>query len=97
MKREQTLRGRTAFEKVFRGGRRFDGRLVRCYALVESGSRVRAGFVVPRRKLNAVQRNRVKRLMREAFMWEQGILADRLQRSELSASLLFIFRPATTV
>lgn len=35
--------------------------------------------------------------MREAFMWEQGILADRLQRSELSASLLFIFRPATTV
>jgi len=44
-----------------------------------------------------VQRNRVKRLMREAFAGEQGILAERLQRSGLSASLLFMFRPASTV
>ncbi|MCK5571270.1 MAG: ribonuclease P protein component [Bacteroidetes bacterium] len=84
---------------MFRSGRRFNGRLVSCYALLEgeSATPLRVGFAVPRRSLNAVQRNRVRRLMREAFVCERESLMQKLRSLRLSASLLFIFRPASTL
>ncbi|MFQ5966038.1 MAG: ribonuclease P protein component [Acidimicrobiia bacterium] len=70
-----TLRKQADFDRVFRAGQRIrcgEISVVRCPGSV---SAARLGFVAPRRVGNAVERNRVKRRLREAarmVSWEQG-------------------------
>jgi len=53
---------------VFRNGRRFDGRYLQLIATAAATAPGRAGFVVGRKVLpRAVDRNRLKRCVREAL------------------------------
>ena len=52
---------------------------------------ISVGFLVPRRTHSAVRRNRLKRLMREAFRKEQDVLFDVVKEKRLHASILFFF------
>ncbi len=55
---------------------------------------VRVVFAVSSRLFTAVKRNRIRRLMREAFRREFVTLQSDLLRARRSASLLFMFRGA---
>jgi ribonuclease P protein component len=65
---EQRLRGAEAFTRVFREGRRRSDRCFTVIAAPGPGPRARLGLVVSRKVArSAVQRNRIKRLVRESF------------------------------
>jgi hypothetical protein len=56
---------------------------------------VQVGFVVPSARYNAVRRNRIKRLLREAYAYEQRSLSDVLTREHKRISLIFSFKGNT--
>ena len=93
----EALRGFAAFDRVFRDGRRTSGALLHCMYRVERAERVvlRVGFAVSSKHYHAVRRNRLRRLMREAFRAEQEILYGALERARSSADVVFLFRPKT--
>jgi ribonuclease P protein component len=63
------------FRRVYAGGLRFNGRLMTAFALANGLEHHRFGITASRKAVgNAVERNRAKRLLREAF---------RLSRPEL--------------
>ena len=72
------LRRRADFERLFERGRQAGDRRLQVWALPNELDHSRLGLIVGRRHGNAVRRNRIKRVLREAF---------RLSRSRLPCGL----------
>lgn len=69
------LRRSHDFQKVYRNGKRYEGVLMTAFVLPNKLSHNRFGVTASRKALgNAVQRNRAKRLLKEAFRLEQSLL-----------------------
>lgn len=84
--REQRLRARPEFDRVFRKGRRLGGRLFMILALPNDRPEHRLGLAVSRKIGNAVTRNRARRLLKEGFR--------RLERpEEQGLDLVVVARP----
>jgi ribonuclease P protein component len=82
------LHHRREFTTVFKNGRRFtaSGLVLWVYKDPESSERgPRLGLAITRESGNAVQRNRIKRLLREIFRLNKSTL-------ELGADLVFVSR-----
>jgi len=99
VKREGTLRGHESFNRVFSGGRRVAGPLIQCVYLLETSGEpaLRAGYAVSHKTYRAVRRNRLRRLMREAFRLESAPLREAVLHHRVSADLIFLFRPKSEV
>ena len=70
-----TLRKRSDFDRVFRDGRRIRTGGITVIRCPRSEAEARVGFVVSRRLGDAVERNRIKRRLREAarrVAWQEG-------------------------
>jgi ribonuclease P protein component len=66
--RQTHLRSSAEFRRVYAGGVRFNGRLMTAFALPNGLEHHRFGITASRKAVgNAVERNRVKRLLREMF------------------------------
>ncbi len=75
-------------------GRRLDGRILRCIYQTRQATEgnVLTGFVVPGRTANAVRRNRLKRLLREAFRRERPALAAYCTENQTSLRMALLYR-----
>jgi ribonuclease P protein component len=71
--------GRSAeFERVLKHGKRGGDRRLRVWALPNDLEHSRFGLIVGRRHGSAVRRNRIKRILREAFRLSQAELPKGL-------------------
>lgn len=78
------LRRRAEFQRVMDLGKRAGDQRLQIWALPNNLSHPRLGLVVGRQHGNALRRNRIKRILREAF---------RLSREDLPAGLDFACAP----
>ncbi|MBD3335260.1 MAG: ribonuclease P protein component [Candidatus Eisenbacteria bacterium] len=63
----ETLRNRHDFQKLYNEGQTFHGRFLVCAVRRSAGPPARLAFIAGRKVGKAVQRNRARRLLREAF------------------------------
>ena len=75
-KKTKTLPAGPCFGHTMLRGGQIEGKFLRCYYLLseESETPLRVGFAVSSRVFNAVRRNRIKRMLREAFRLVYGDL-----------------------
>lgn len=97
LKRPQILSGRNNFQLVFRHGMKFQGKYLRCLILsdprlkLRAGSKAGVGFTAPGALKRAVDRNRLKRLAREAYRLNKEILFPKLKGSSKPVALVFLY------
>jgi ribonuclease P protein component len=89
LKARFVIRDGKTFDLIRERGQKIDGNLFRTCYFVEGKGEVRAGFVVPKRVGRPVERNRVKRLLRESFRRTRSKLID-------GTLLLFIAKPGSS-
>ena len=98
LRKEMVLRGRENFRTLFEQGRGFrSGNLVLKYRIAEdaSASRIITAFIVPKKHGRAVDRNRARRLMREAWRLAYPSIAERLPENvTLHLALIWSGPPA---
>jgi ribonuclease P protein component len=91
------LRGRGAFREVLTKGKRLRGNHIFCYLLRVNSDRkkavsVQAGFAVSRNVKSAVKRNRVRRLMREAYRLNKGKVMEVALEQGRCLKIVFLYR-----
>ncbi|MDI6760521.1 MAG: ribonuclease P protein component [Candidatus Brocadiaceae bacterium] len=74
--KEERLRKRRDIDKVFKEGKAFKGAIFNAYVLRNSLGHPRIGIVVGRKFGGAVQRNRIKRLLRESYRLNKGLVGE---------------------
>ena len=94
--RDQRLKSRKQIERVFREGKSMNVFPFRVYFFIQPlvGGRqaLQTGVGASRRNFKkAVDRNRIKRLTREAYRLKKESLALLLKERQLSLSLFFIY------
>ncbi len=93
MPREKILRGRRNFQRLFEKSTVLNNQSIqfryRHYTDPSEGCLI--GFVAPKKKIkSAVKRNRVKRLLREAYRLHQGYLQDLFRHNNFGFHAVFM-------
>ncbi len=97
LRKSEILRGKQALSLVFDEGRRIDTSTVRCFfrELPSPASapapRCVVGFTVAKKVKRAVDRARIKRLLRESYRRNKELLLPALERSNRSCAVVFLF------
>jgi ribonuclease P protein component len=98
LSKNEILRGDKQFQRLIREGKKVRAGDIVCHFVAESVTKqtnqaLRAGFSVPRQNVRkAVDRNRVKRLMREAYRTHKPMFSKYIHTNGIHLDLLFIYR-----
>ena len=92
-KKEDKLKSRKAIDAVFKEGKSFSNYPLKVIWLSDnSRETLQAAVGVSSRNFKkATDRNRIKRLMREAYRLQKAILQDHLQARERNLSVFFLY------
>lgn len=66
-----TIKTDNEFKRVRRLGRRITGTIAAAIVLIKQTGRSRIGVIVSRKLCNAVKRNRIRRIFKEAFRYTE--------------------------
>ena len=103
MTRRYRLRGANEFARMFRNGRRLETTRVQLFFAPAAQALGRVGYVIGSRQLpRAVDRNRLRRLLRELFRTRRRAVCDfdivlRLRRACPAAELSLVVAEAGTL
>jgi ribonuclease P protein component len=97
--RQERLKSAKAIAALFKGGQSFVSYPIRvvwdiapAHLLEGSEHRCQVAFAVPKRRFKtAVQRNRIKRQMREAFRLQKSLLHDKLLTADKKVVILLSY------
>lgn len=97
LKNKERLKGMKVIQRLFKEGKSFSQFPLRVIYLETEcrDAALQAGFTVSTRHFkHAVDRNRIKRLMRESYRLQKNPLADKLIKSQRQLAVFFIFTAA---
>ncbi|MBI4548283.1 MAG: ribonuclease P protein component [Ignavibacteriae bacterium] len=103
LKKSEIVRGRKAFQVIFERGRKIEGKILRCIVLEDDSGTIRwqskfmVGILISRVVKRAVDRNRMKRLIREAYRLNKYMLQTNSEKFSQRIALLFIYSPKVNV
>jgi ribonuclease P protein component len=90
--RVDKLKSRKVIELLFKSGHSFSNYPFKVIWLPQNTETLQAGVAVSSRNFKkATDRNRIKRLIREAYRLQKNILKDHLLRKEMSLSIFIIY------
>ncbi|MCX6132467.1 MAG: ribonuclease P protein component [Ignavibacteriales bacterium] len=94
LKKQEILRGYHTFSRVITEGKSLQQGVVRCFfsPAPRPHNSVRIGFSVSRSVRNAVERNRARRWMKEAYRKNKNLLIDSLVPAQKSTDIVFMLR-----
>jgi ribonuclease P protein component len=97
LKKSEILSGSGNFRLIFKHGRKIKGEFLNCFVLADSGLRfcdgsdVKVGFVVSRDVKRAVDRNRIRRIIKESYRLSKPILTSKVENISKPLGIVFLF------
>ena len=99
LKRAEILRGKGSFQLVFEKGQKIEGKYLRCLFIADSKqaipgrSNVVFGAAVSRSIKRSVDRNRIKRLIRESYRLHKDLLLSHTGTAKMTLAIVFGYFP----
>jgi ribonuclease P protein component len=89
---KESLRGRTAFTKVISCGEKLRRKPITCFFLrtASSEQKISVGFAVSKSVKRALERNKLKRLMKEAFRANEEEFLGKVTEHD-SVKIIFVY------
>jgi len=100
LKKSEIIRGKRVFETIFERGRRIRSQYIQGIVLDSAGRDpgapgIMVAAIVPKAAGSAAWRNRVRRLIREAYRNNKEIVRPSGERSDRTLNVVFLWSPRT--
>ena len=98
LEKSEILRGKTQFDAVFNRGTKIEGKLVRGLLILDASlgrsqnASYVVGFAVARTVQRAVDRNKLKRFLREAYRRNKSILSPATNEFRTPRAVIFLYK-----
>lgn len=93
--RDEIIRGKKKFDLIFRNGKKINGNIIRSFVLLlnENNQKINLlfGIKVSRNIKRAIDRNRIKRIVRETFRLNKALLDNLSTKHNRISAILFYY------